>query len=67
MPQFCCSCCRFWDRVHTESDVGHCRRHPPQVSEIELIDDVPPAIEILHDWPLTVANNWCGDFMSRSR
>jgi hypothetical protein len=60
-----CSCCRFWERVHAESDVGQCRRYPPQASDIETTEDSPAGLAILHDWPLTLANNWCGEFISR--
>jgi len=61
-----CSRCRFWERVHAESDVGHCRRFPPQASDIEPTEDSPPGLAIIHDWPLTLANNWCGEFLSRT-
>jgi hypothetical protein len=45
-----CEQCRFWERY--EGDAGLCRRNAP----------FPEAAT--HDacWPLTLSEDWCGDF-----
>ena len=58
-----CSRCRFWQRTHEESDVGDCRRYPPQASEIEATKGSPPSLSFFHGWPLTLASDWCGEFL----
>lgn len=60
-----CSRCRHWQRAHPESDVGRCQRYPPGPSDIEASLESPPRLVILNDWPLTIASNYCGEFVSQ--
>ncbi|MCA9267060.1 MAG: hypothetical protein KDA41_01250 [Planctomycetales bacterium] len=64
MPQLRCSRCRFWQRTHVHSEVGRCRRYPPEPSDIEAVEGSPPRLVVLHDWPTTLANDRCGEFVS---
>ena len=59
-----CSRCRFWERAHPESDLGKCRRYPPHLLETESAMDLLPGPVVVHSWPYTLANNWCGEFAS---
>lgn len=59
-----CSGCRFWQRVHPESDLGKCRRYPPHLPETETAMNLLPAPAVVHGWPYTLADNWCGEFAS---
>lgn len=59
-----CSRCRYWQRTHAQSDVGRCRRYPPEPSDVEVFEGSPPRVAVLHDWPLTIASDSCGEFMS---
>ncbi len=60
-----CSRCRHWQRTHAVSDVGKCRRYPPEPADIEAVEGPPPRLIMIHDWPLTIASDGCGEFMSR--
>ena len=57
-----CSRCRHWRRIHREGDVGRCHRYPPELSDIGLTVSPLPQLVVLHDWPLTVANDHCGEY-----
>jgi hypothetical protein len=60
-----CSRCRHWQRTHPVSDVGRCRRYPPEPSDIEAAKGPPPRLVVIHDWPLTIASDSCGEFVSQ--
>jgi hypothetical protein len=59
-----CSRCRHWRRTHAQSDVGRCRRYPPEPSDVEAVEGSPPRLVVLHDWPLTIASDCCGEFIN---
>jgi hypothetical protein len=63
MPQSCSRCC-FWRRTQAHSDAGRCHRYPPELADIELVPGSPPRLVVLHDWPLTIASDGCGEFVS---
>lgn len=60
-----CSHCRFWDRDLAMPELGQCRRYPPTPSTIEDDEDVTAYFQVVHDWPATAHNDYCGEFMSR--
>jgi len=58
-----CGKCLFWETVNGE--LGHCRRHAPQVMFFSTTDVLREAsdenLETYPTWPKTLADEWCGE------
>jgi hypothetical protein len=50
-----CETCRFW--LLQDTNVGHCRRFPPDVKQVGNLG--------VWRWPTTLANEWCGEWWLR--
>lgn len=48
-----CETCRFWAATPGTTP-GQCRRHAPRVADVDL--------EALCCWPVTDADDWCGEW-----
>ena len=51
-----CAACVHWNKM--EDDHGECRRHAPQTVAFEVDDEV----KFESMFPVTAAEDWCGDF-----
>ena len=63
-----CDACRFWEVMDDEpleepdNREGLCKRHPPV--PVALPDVVTGDWEVMGRWPLTIADDWCGEYQS---
>ena len=67
-----CSECRFFQYAfpenHSTSEVGHCRRYPPVLSETALKTSIGEDGEFLDGiavscyFPMTADTDWCGEY-----
>jgi hypothetical protein len=56
-----CDTCSYWDPGE-QKNLGHCRRHPPQL--LETVTGYGPderRLPMIH-WPQTLATDWCGEW-----
>lgn len=51
-----CEACAYWNSM--EEGAGECRRHAPQTITFEVDDEV----KFESMFPVTAADDWCGDF-----
>lgn len=56
-----CSACRFW-KQNEGKEHGECRRYPPQSTERVGTEAGEVSSTTYSDWPLTDADEWCGEF-----
>lgn len=66
-----CDTCRFWQRgndigqvTSDDHDEGWCRRHAPHVAAPK---EGSHSAEYEARWPVTWANDWCGEYMRAPR
>lgn len=59
MALICCGDCGYWDPI-VPDEAGLCRRRPPVGARIPADDELNHGFEIGY-WPLTYADDWCGD------
>lgn len=52
-----CELCRFWNSE--ADDAGFCQRYPPTVLHNST------ARTVATEWPVTAADDWCGEFRPR--
>lgn len=57
-----CMNCRFWQRKE-EAYRGRCRRHAPR--PLLLTDDDPEDELCNASWPITMDDDWCGQWVSK--
>jgi hypothetical protein len=61
-----CDSCRYWDLVDTDpSPDGECHRHAPTVMLCQLTGESPRDAGYHCVWPLTWADEWCGEWEPR--
>ena len=54
-----CEACTYWEAKSGE--VGECRRHAPQT----VVFNVDTEVKFESRFPLTKAQDWCGDFTAK--
>ncbi|MES2995575.1 MAG: hypothetical protein V4733_02070 [Verrucomicrobiota bacterium] len=54
-----CGQCVHWNDL--EDDMGECRRHAPQTVAFEVDEEV----KFESMFPVTAADDWCGDFFAK--
>jgi len=47
-----CKDCKWWKEFGPDESGGHCHRHAPK-----------PEV----GWPITVENDWCGEFEAKEK
>ena len=52
-----CAACKHWNKIDS-ADKGECRRHAPQ----SLVFTIDSKTRFESRFPVTAANDWCGDF-----
>lgn len=61
-----CAECMYWNEA---GDVGHCRRHAPQIvaAQMSIPPGVPPSVfrPDLGIFPVTTADDWCGEYLRK--
>jgi hypothetical protein len=62
-----CADCKFWrpgeDQMSWGEGVGECRRYAPR-PEVDHRDDVSKPIRDFTIWPLTLDDQFCGEFVT---
>jgi hypothetical protein len=53
-----CAICAYWQPLEESSFQGQCRRHAPR-------PEVSDSVHMLAAWPVTNAQDWCGDFSAK--
>lgn len=58
MAAITCDACRYWQETDGKAEpaVGECRRYAP-----------PPGDGLTAMWPMTDADDWCGEYAERPR
>jgi hypothetical protein len=64
-----CNGCRFWLNWDSEfTNLGECHRFPPRMANIRETGPEGPVSEAVRPqnggWPLTLPEDWCGEFQS---
>jgi len=59
----CCGNCKFWLLDEDVDSKGRCRRHAPHVGDAQF-DSFSREMNYTQ-WPLTVAGDWCGEWIER--
>jgi hypothetical protein len=54
-----CQACAYWKSI--ESTKGECHRHAPQA----IVFNVENGLKFESHFPLTAAEDWCGDFSEK--
>jgi hypothetical protein len=62
-----CADCKFWNRDEGPFEVGRCHRYAPRPVVVAGTEEgeEPLARPDLPVWPLTIDEDWCGEFIPK--